>query len=90
LDLNEISEYIALDNPAAARRLTQKIYSRVKQLRRHPFSGPVIPEIENFRYRQLIEAPCRIFYEVRDETVMVLHIIRSERLLRPEKLDLPE
>lgn len=90
LDLREISEYIALDNPGAAKRLTKRIYSHVKQLIRHPFSGSFVPETENLRYRQIVEGPCRIFYEVRDDMVFVLHVIRSERILRIGNLELPE
>ena len=89
-DLNEISGYIALDNRSAAKRLAKRVYSHVKQLISHPLSGSFIPETENLRYRQIIEGPCRIFYEVQGDMVIVLHVIRSERTLRIERLEKSE
>lgn len=89
-DLNEIAEYIALENPRAAKNLAKRIYSHVKQLTKHPYSGPVVPELEGLRYRQIVEGPCRVFYEVRNKTVVILHVLRSERLLRIGNLELAE
>ncbi len=89
-DLDEIAAYIALDNPRAAKNLAKRIYSHIKQLTEHPYSGPIVPELEGLRYRQIVEGPCRIFYEVRNKTVYVLHVLRSERLLRIGNLDLAE
>ena len=64
-DLNDIADYIALDNPDAARRVARRIYRHVKQLVKHPYSGSVPDELEDTKYRQIVEPPCRIFYEVR-------------------------
>jgi plasmid stabilization system protein ParE len=89
-DVSDISEYIALDNSAAAKRLFKRVYAHVRQLSRHPFSGSLPEELEDSRYRQIIEPPCRVFYEVRDGTVFVLHVIRSEQILRVKNLELPE
>jgi toxin ParE1/3/4 len=38
-DLDAIADYIALDNPDAGRRLVQRVFKHVEQLRRHPKSG---------------------------------------------------
>ena len=38
-DLDAIADYIALDNPEAARRLVQKIFDHVDQLESHPRLG---------------------------------------------------
>lgn len=86
-DLAEIAEYIALDNSAAAVRLVARVYSHVEKLIAHPKLGPAPAELEGREYRQIVEAPCRIFYKIKDDTVFVVHIIRSERLLRPSSLE---
>ena len=87
-DLDAIADYIALDNPEAARRLVQRVFQHVEQLEAHPRSGSKPQELEGWRYRQIVEAPCRIFYrEASGRRVFILHVMRAERLLRPELLD---
>ncbi len=81
--LGDIVEYIAFDDPDAARRLAQRIASHVDQLERHPLSGPVPDELAGRQYRQISERPCRIIYRYDGENVLILRILRSEQLLRP-------
>jgi toxin ParE1/3/4 len=85
-DLDAIADYIALDNPEAARRLVQRVFKHVEQLERHPKSGSVPPELRGSRYRQIVEPPCRVFYRPDGKRVWILHVMRSERLLRPGQL----
>ena len=61
-DLDEIAEYIAFDNPEAARTLTSRVSYHVDQLESHPLSGPVISEKPESDIRQIVEPPCRVFY----------------------------
>ena len=81
-DLDAIADYIALDDPAAARRLVQRIFSHVDQLRAHPRSGSRPPELQGWRYRQIVEPPCRVFYREQAGRVLILHVMRGERHLR--------
>jgi toxin ParE1/3/4 len=85
-DLEAIGDYIALDNPEAARRLVQRVFERVEQLERRPKSGSVPPALGGSRYRQIVEPPCRVFYRSDAKRVWILHVMRSERLLRPGQL----
>ena len=80
-DLEAIADYIALDNPAAARALVQRVLSHVEQLADHPLSGPKLPEFKGWRYRQIIEPPCRAIYRHEKGRVHILHVVRGERLL---------
>jgi toxin ParE1/3/4 len=82
LDLDEIAEYIALDNPLAASRYVQKVFDRVERLEAHPNSGKRPAELSRTSYREVVVAPCRIFYRVEKDTVYILYVMRSERLLR--------
>ena len=87
-DLNEIAEYIAFDNPAAAMRLAVRIYSHVEQLINHPMSGSIPSELPvSSEYRQIVEPPCRVFYKIEQDTIFIVHVLRSERLLRPSHLE---
>ena len=85
-DLDAIADYIALDNPAAARQLVQRIFRHVDQLEDYPESGPKPSELRGRRYRQLVEPPCRIFYRYDGKHAFILHVMRSEQRLRRSKL----
>lgn len=85
-DLDAIADYIALDNPAAAKALVQRIFKHIDQLQQHPESGSKPDEFKGWRYRQIVEPPCRIFYRYEADRVFVLHVMRSEQRLRRSKL----
>jgi plasmid stabilization system protein ParE len=85
-DLDAIADYIALDNPDAAKILVRNVFRHVGQLVDHPKSGSNPQELKGWRYRQIVEPPCRIFYREEGSRVFILHIIRGERLLRPSVL----
>jgi plasmid stabilization system protein ParE len=85
-DLDAIADYIALDNPEAAKILVQNVFRHVGHLADHPKSGSKPRELKGWRYRQIVEPPCRIFYREEGSRVYVLHVMRGERLLRPSVL----
>ena len=76
-DLDAIADYIALEDPEAARRLVQRVFQHVEQLAAHPESGSRPPEMRQSRYRQIIEPPCRVFYRYDGARVFVLHVMRG-------------
>jgi plasmid stabilization system protein ParE len=85
-DLDAIADYIALENPDAAKALVQRVFAHVAQLAEHPRSGSKPQELKGWRYRQIVEPPCRIFYREEGARVYILYVMRSERLLRPSLL----
>ena len=85
-DLDAIADYIALESPAAAAELVKRIFDHVDQLTEHPESGSKPKELSRSRYRQIVEPPCRVFYRYDGHKVFILHVMRSERLLRKGKL----
>ena len=84
-DLDAIADYIALDNPEGA-PVVQKIFEYVDHLESHPRLGSKPQELKGWRYRQIVEPPCRIFYRENSGRVLILHVMRSERLFKPELL----
>jgi addiction module RelE/StbE family toxin len=86
-DLDAIADFIALDNPDAARKLVQRIFNHVDKLTDHPEIGSVPVELEGLNYRQIVEPPVRIFYRRQDQRVYVLHVMRSERQLQTGHLE---
>ena len=87
-DLDTIADYIALDNPEAARRLVRRVFNHVEQLMQHPESGSRPAELPKSRYRQIVEPPCRVFYRFGRQTdeIFVLYVMRGEMRLRRAKL----
>ena len=81
-DLTDIAEYIALENPAAARELVGRVFSAVERLEEHPSSGKFPTELEGRRYREVVLPPCRIFYRHNGNEVIILYVMRSARQLR--------
>lgn len=82
-NLAEIVDYIALDNSQAAERFVKKVFDSVDRLQAHPKSGKQPAELTHTHYREVVVAPCRIFFRVEKDVVYILYIMRSERLLRP-------
>ena len=86
-DLEEIAEYIALDNPSAATRYVRKMFTAVERWKECPNSGKRPLELPDTPYREVIVPPCRVFYRVEADTVVILYVMRSQRLLRSYVLD---
>lgn len=87
LDLDEVAEYIALDNPMAASNYVQKVFERTDRLAIYPNSGKRPEELPRTPYREIVVPPCRIFFRVENDTAYILHVMRAERLLQPFLLD---
>jgi toxin ParE1/3/4 len=89
-DLDSIADYIALDNPVAARELVQRVFEHVEQLQAHPESGSIPAELRRFsrRHRQIVESPCRVFYRYdrRNKRIFILHVMRAEMRLRKSQI----
>ena len=85
-DLDAIADYIALENPVAAAELIKRIFGHIEQLADHPESGSRPQELGKSRYRQIVEPPCRVFYRYDGHKIFILHVMRTERLLRKAQL----
>ena len=82
--MDAIADYIALDNPAAARQLVREVVAAAEKLRTFPRLGSHPAELRGLPYRQLIVPPCRIFYRKEKTAVYIVQILRGERLVRRE------
>jgi plasmid stabilization system protein ParE len=85
-DLDAIADYIALENRIAAAELVKRVFGHIEQLADHPESGSRPQELGRSRYRQIVEPPCRVFYRYEGHKVLILYVMRSERLLRKGRL----
>jgi len=66
--------------------LVERVFQHVDQLTDHPKSGSFLPELDDKRYRQIVEPPCRVVYRFDGSSVYILHVVRGERQFRPQNL----
>ncbi len=86
-DLGQIADYIALDDPAAAKRLVRRVFAKAGLLQDFPEMCPVPHDLPDSRYRHLVVRPLRIFYRIQDDSVFIVYVMRSERLLKASDLE---
>ena len=64
-------DYIAADNPEAAERLRQRVAAALERLASFPQSGRIVPEYADQDLREIIVAPYRFFYVVRNDVWII-------------------
>ena len=74
-DLKEACDYIARDNPLAARKVGRGILDHVRILETFPLIGPAYPRRSSGAIREIVYRKYRIFYEVMDQPKRV-HVLR--------------
>lgn len=84
--VEDITRYIAEDNPDAALRWVDDLFASVERLADFPKSGRMVPEVGSPRIRELILGTYRVIYSVKDQ-VDILTVRRSSQLLRMSELD---
>jgi toxin ParE1/3/4 len=77
-NLDAEAEYIAEDNPAAARRVVQKILRAVDLLKQNPAMGRA-GRVAGTRELVVAETPYIIPYRVRRDAVEILRIFHAAR-----------
>lgn len=80
-DLIAIGEYIAADNPTAARAWVEKLRQRAVKASNMPRTGRVVPEIARDDVREVFQRTYRIVYRVVDDGIVVLTVFGGHRLL---------
>ncbi|MBZ9632071.1 type II toxin-antitoxin system RelE/ParE family toxin [Salegentibacter sp. LM13S] len=86
-DLNSIAEFISKDSKKYAELQIIKLRNRTKILKTQPYSGKLVPEINQPEIRELIEGNYRIIYKiVNDLRIDILTVHHSARNFKGEKL----
>lgn len=80
-DLSEIRKYIARDAPVTARLFVERLRRSVERLRHFPEAGSVVMEFGNPHVRDMFFGMYRIIYRVGKESVDILTVFHSARLL---------
>jgi toxin ParE1/3/4 len=77
----EIAEYISRDNPIAAEKWVNTVFSKVEQLKSFPESGRIVAEINSKDFRELIYGNYRIIYRVEKTQISILTIRHGKQML---------
>lgn len=85
-DLEQIASFIALDKPKAAQKLVRRVFSKVEILENFPLLGSRPHDLPHSRYRHLVVSPLRIFYRVEADSIFIIYVMRSEKLLTMQDL----
>ena len=89
-DIDEISEYIAADSPAAAKRVRSEIYAAIRALVPFPHQGHRRPDLTSRPLRFTVVRDYLIAYAPEEKPlwiVAVMHGRRSPQILRAILLD---
>jgi addiction module RelE/StbE family toxin len=86
-DLLAIGEYIAAENPVAARKWVEKLRQRATKASKSPRMGRVVPELARDDVREVFLRTYRIIYRIVDGGVVVLTVFEGHRRLKPLDLD---
>ena len=76
----EAVAYIQADSPSAAVAFREKAESSLLRLRDFPESGRSLPEFPDLVFREVIVAPYRFFYRIKDETVWIVAVWHGAQL----------
>lgn len=82
----EEAQYIAEDKPEAALHWLDGLFESTDRLEAFPESGQIVPEIALPEYRQIIYRSHRVIYRIGTNTVSILTVRRSKRLLDSSEL----
>ena len=80
-DLVEIFQFIAADEPKAARKLLNRIQQSASTIGEQPLIGRVVPEFEVANIRERIVRPYRLIYRILNTDILVLTVVHSRRVL---------
>ena len=80
----EIGQYIAQDDPRAARAWVEQLQKRARKAAEAPFAGRMVPERSAQDIREVIIRNYRIVYRVCEDAIYVLTVFEGHRLLPQE------
>ena len=85
-DLEQIADYIALDNNFAAKRLIKEVFRQAELLESFPEMCPKPHDLPDTDYRHLLVKPLRILYRIQGDLIYIVYVMRHERSLRLSEL----
>ncbi len=79
--LLQIHDFVPGDNPAAAERLSERLFARAEALASLRFRGRPVAEAPGRALRELIEGNYRIIYRADADAVRIVTIFEGHRCI---------
>lgn len=78
-DLEEIADYIAIDNPRRAASFVNELTAKAEAIGLQPYTWPLLRLRVTNGIRQRIHGNYLILYRVETKRVLILHILHAAR-----------
>lgn len=85
-DLDAIADFIALDDPGAAKRQVRTVFERVDQLGEFPVLGSRPKDLRNTPHRRLVVKPILLYYRIAGSRIHIVYVTRGERRFSLERI----
>lgn len=79
IDLAEIADWIAADNPARAVTFVAELQAACERIGLNPRATPIVPRYGSEHIRRRVYRKYLIFYRVEPKRVVILHILHGAR-----------
>lgn len=84
-DFEAIKEYYTEEGvPHIGEQFIKSIIEHIETIPAHPDIGRKVPELDSDKIRELIHGPFRVVYLREEESIHIVRVWRSERLLKLE------
>jgi plasmid stabilization system protein ParE len=86
-NLQDIFDQAAIDSPARAANLIERIINRTRTLSEFPMMGRTVPECEDDSVREIVERSYRIIYElnVTENRIEIQAVHHGKRQFPPNR-----
>jgi len=79
--LESVYDFIANEDPVAAKNLIKRIFKRVESLSKYPERGRKVPEVNRNDIREIFESEYRIIYRIETNKIVFLTIRSFKQFL---------
>lgn len=79
LQLKHIHDYIALESPYYAKKVTEDVILKSITLKDFPKIGRVVPEINQETIRELIISSYRLIYQINNNNIDILALVHGKQ-----------
>ena len=84
--LQQIKDFISQDNIEAALKFVEKLISMGESIVENPERGRIVPELSISEIREIVYKNYRIVYLLKKNSVDILTVFESHRLLKKEEI----
>ena len=81
-DIESIAEFISRDSEDRASLFILRLMESTKRLVEFPFSGRIIPEINNTLKREIIYGSYRIMYQIENDEIFITGVLHGAQIFK--------